>query len=269
MALNLYKMMPTHLQTPQRTYDAFDELRVSLPFRAGLIGGSGKGKSQLALNLYLRMGAFKRIIFIIKKHEEPLILWWKEIIEQQQQRDPEIEVIEGTEFSDLPRIDTLDKEDPRNTLLVLDDVMLDDNQAEAMKFFIRGRSVNVSIMYLAQKFKQIPLVTRLQMTHIFLLEVDSVPEAKRILREYGDVDELYPMYAEIIKTPWSWLLIDCETRLPELKYRQDFGDMEANKRLPIGDEEEPKLLEEKKDGDGAGLSITKPKRKGKAKKMLS
>ena len=232
-AVNMYKLLPKDLQTPMRMYPSFPDYRIQLPFRMCVCAGSGKGKTNATVQIALRLNCFRRYIWIVKKKDEVLMQFWRRLIEKQMQRDPQVELIEGSTFDDLPPISTMDPQDDRNTLLVIDDSVIDKDQYNAMQYFLRGRSIHCSIAYLTQKFHQVPIFVRQQLTHVALLELDSIPEAQKVLREYGDAKELMPFYRQIIETPFAWLLLDFETRFPTLKYRDCFGDLEENRALPL------------------------------------
>ena len=247
-AMNMYELLPIDLQDQMRTYDKFPQLRIALPCRMAIIAGSGKGKTQCLINHLFRMNCYKRFFIIVKKHNEKMILWLKRVVEAQQQRDPEVELVEGTDLKDLPNINTLDPEDQRNTAVILDDQVIDRDQHNAMEYMIRGRSMHCSIFYISQKFlgkEGIPVLVRRQLTHVCVLELDSLAEAKRILNEFGEAKELLPKYLEIVTKPFNWILFDLETRHPTLKVRDAFGDMDANAKLPLYYDGLKKLKEEK------------------------
>ena len=151
--------------------------------------------------------------------------------------DPEVELIEGTSYADLPNIETLDSEDPRSTILVLDDEIAETDPKllhNAMQYWIRGRSKHCSILALVQKFHSLGIVERNQLTHIFMLELDSLPEAKKVIREYADVKKVFPFYEQIIQEEYAWLTIDLTARADSvLRYRHCFGDMDENEKLPL------------------------------------
>ena len=252
-ALPLYTMLPLDLQSPMRTYPSFDELRLQIPMRCAVTSKSGGGKTVTLMNILLRMNCFQRFILVLKKPGEPMMQWLKRIIESQQQRDPEVELIEGTTCADLPNINTLREDDERNTCLVIDDQQLDPDSGQIGQYFLRGRSLNISIFYLCQRFHTMDIFLRAQLTHMALLKIDSKTQLHNILREYGDVDELLPKYKEIVKQPNGFMLLDLETTIPELKYRDCYGDFEQNKRLPL--EGQARLLE---DGKGKRKKSKQP-----------
>jgi hypothetical protein len=263
MSMNMYELLPDDLKEDMRTYDSFPELRIAIPCRMAIIAGSGKGKTQCLVNHLFRMSCFKRYFIVVKKHNEKMITWLKRVIEAQQQRDPEVEIVEGTDLRDLPNINTLDPEDSRNTAVILDDQIVDRDQSNAMEYMIRGRSMHCSIFYISQKFlgkEGIPVLVRRQLTHVCMLELDSLAEVKRILNEFGEAKELMPRYLEIVKKPFNWMCFDLESRHPSLKVRDAYGNMEENAKLPLH-YEEPKLIEAPKKSDG--LAIPKLRRSKK------
>ena len=80
----MYELLDDDLKKPLRYPESFARLRLGpLAVRGCAIGGSGKGKTQMAWNIVTRMGCFQRYIWILKKPDEDLIVQWRRNVEEQ------------------------------------------------------------------------------------------------------------------------------------------------------------------------------------------
>lgn len=209
-AMNYYKIIkPTHTKNPNYGISH----NIQIPFRIGIIGRTGGGKTNELLNL-IRMfsnpkGTFKDLIIYCRNKSEPLYDYVLEKI-------PDAKFIEVSDESNILPIDSLEEQ----TLVVFDDLLpLMTDKAVVKKvadYFIRGRKqggVNgVSMVFLSQNFFGIPKIVRQQLNYVILKKINSNRDLSTILSEFplGDIDikQLKNIYASTSKGIESSLMID-------------------------------------------------------------
>jgi hypothetical protein len=83
----------------------------------------------------------------------------------------------------MPDIDKFNKE--QQTLVVMDDLINQKNQAPMIDFFIRARKKNASLVYITQSYYQVPKMIRNNISYIILKQVSSMRNLAMIMKEYG------------------------------------------------------------------------------------
>lgn len=181
---------------------------IKIPFRMLIIGASGSGKTNVAVEILRnRMnGTFENIIICCKSAEEPLYQWMRDELGEG------IEIYEG--IDNVPLLNSL--EGYGQTLVIFDDLVLEKNQSVIEDYFIRGRKVGggISCMYLTQSYFKTPKVIRLQCNYIILKKLSSDRDLKLILSEYSlgiDKDQLFKLYSYATGVPNSFLMIDIDS----------------------------------------------------------
>jgi hypothetical protein len=124
-----YKKLPSKYLLKQHNPN-FETHGIKVPFRMLIIGGSGAGKTQTFLNILHNFGnTFQNIHIITKNKDEPLYNY----LEDKLGKDG-LSVKEG--ISNAPNLDDLDKQE--QTLIVMDDLVLEKNQRQLEEYFIRA-----------------------------------------------------------------------------------------------------------------------------------
>lgn len=220
--------------------------KILVPFRAGVIGSSGSGKTNLVLDLIHRFsypkGTFKDIIVYLRCRDEPLYNYLSE------QLKDSIELIEVRTEHDIKDLDLLDD----STLVVFDDLILADKpvQDKIGEYFIRGRKKGISCIYISQNFYSIPKVIRGQFGYIFLKKIGSSKDLNMILREFPldvnvkELKKLYlsasiglenSFYIDINKNEFykNFQLIDRNVVLLEENNKKSISKKENNKKSSV------------------------------------
>ena len=193
---------------------------INLPFRMLIIGGSGAGKTQTLLNLIHNMnGTFNKIYVITKNKHEPLYEYLEEKLKD------DISVIEGIDAA--PDLDKdISKKD--QTLIVMDDLVLEKNQKPLEEYFIRARKQNASLVYISQSYFAVPPMIRKNLNYLIIKRLSNRPDLFRIMREYSlgvEKDVLLKLYEESIKdNKQDFLLVDLDAE-PEHRFRKNFNDI--------------------------------------------
>ena len=151
--------------------------------RALICGPSGSGKTQLLMNIILQKWIpFKKLVLVSSSLEQPM---YQVLIHGLQNNVPFDDIIgvflhkyyikkheipieyvmthlssgHNVPFSVHESIDTLDGPETfeEGTLIVFDDLMLDKSAIKkAEEFFVRGRPMGVSIIFLTQSYYEVP-----------------------------------------------------------------------------------------------------------------
>ena len=123
-----------------------------------ILGPSGSGKTQLLLNLIMRWMKWNKLYLVAPSVDDQRCY---EVLKDFNENAATIageNVIEFiTDIDEAPSIDDIDG--GVNNLVVYDDVML-DNQKNPARIFSRGRHKNTDVIYVTQRYTQIPKVIR-------------------------------------------------------------------------------------------------------------
>ena len=118
----------------------------------------------------------------------------------------------------------------RNVLIVFDDMIADMNNNKKLnpvvtELFIRGRKLNISIVFITQSYFKVPKDARLNSTHFFIMKIPNKRELQQIaLNHSSDIDfnDFMKIFKKYTKEPYSFLVND--TTLPSddpLKFRKN------------------------------------------------
>ena len=105
---------------------------------------------------------------------------------------------------EITPVSEMDYEDNQK-LVIFDDYVCDKNQRRIIDYFIQGRHMNCSVIYLSQSFYKTPKDIRLNCSHYCLYEFPSSREANRISDEMGVDKEIY---RAATKKPFTFLYVD-------------------------------------------------------------
>ena len=197
----------------------FDIHKINVPFRMLIVGASGSGKTNTALNIIQAMSnTFSSIDIITKNADEKLYNYLKQKIKKN------LNIYEGV--SKIPNVDSYDKSS--NHLIIFDDLML-DKMDKICDFYIRSRKMSCSCMFLTQSYigngtKEFRTI-RKNCDYIILKKINGVNDLKLINREYSlgvDNETFLNMYNQIINEDFNnFLMIDCEKGSDE-RFRKNF-----------------------------------------------
>jgi hypothetical protein len=209
----------------------FASHQIKVPFRIGVIGSSGGGKSQWLLNLLSKMQDTFGHIYVCYRSAEPLYQFLEKSIGADK-------ITFFTQLSKFPQLNDMPKD--KQVLCVFDDVVnySDKEQGIIKEYYIRGRKVGkgISMCYLSQSFFRIPKIIRLQCNYLILLKLGSKRDLALILADYGlgvDKNELMAIYKDATQIPFDFLKISTDEREDAKRFSHNWVDF-----YDIGDEEE-------------------------------
>ena len=118
----------------------------------------------------------------------------------------------------------------RKVLIVFDDMIADMSNNKKLnpivtELFIRGRKLNISIVFITQSYFKVPKDVRLNSTHFFIMKIPNKRELQQIaLNHSSDIDFKYFMkiFKKYTAEPYSFLVND--TTLPSddlLRFRKN------------------------------------------------
>ena len=122
------------------------------------------------------------------------------------------------------------KRKKRKVLIIFDDMiaeMIDNRRLNPIvtELFIRGRKLNISIVFITQSYFKVPKDVGLNSTHFFVMKFPNKRELQQIaLNHSSDIDfkDFVKIYKKYTKEPYSFLVND--TTLPSynpLRFRKN------------------------------------------------
>ena len=213
-----YKEMPKRFHLKSHNPN-FDKHGINVPFRMLIVGSSGSGKTQTLLNIIHTMGeTFQNLHVITKNKDEPLYNYLQDKLKEN------INIVEGIEQA--PNLDKFDKDE--QSLIVMDDLVLERNQKALEQYFIRARKLNCSLIYISQSYYAVPPIIRKNLTYLVIKRLSSLPDLFRILREYSlgvDKEQLKKIYeASTTENKQDFLLVDLDAD-PKDRFRKNFNEI--------------------------------------------
>ena len=118
----------------------------------------------------------------------------------------------------------------RKVVIVFDDIIADMINNERLnpivtELFIRGRKINISIVFITQSYFKVPKGVRLNSTHFFIMKIPNKRELQQIALNHSsviDFKDFIKIYKKCTAEPYSFLVND--TTLPSdnpLRYRKN------------------------------------------------
>ena len=107
--------------------------------------------------------------------------------------------------------------DKENKILIVFDDMIDDMinnkklNSIVTELFIRGRKLNISLVFITQSYFKVPKDVRLNTTHFFIMKISNKRELQQIaLNHSSDTNfkDFLKIYKKYIVEPYSCLVND-------------------------------------------------------------
>ena len=188
------------------------------PYRMLIIGGSGSGKTNALLNLINNQPDIDKVYpyeakyqYLIKKREKVGLDHFDDHKAFMEYSNDMHDVYKNIEDYNIGK--------KRKVLIIFDD-MIDDMINKRLnpvvtELFIRGRKLNISIVFITQSYFKVPKDVRLNSTHFFIMKIPNKTEHQQIaLNHSSDIDfkDFMKIYKKYTKEPYSFLVND--TTLP-------------------------------------------------------
>ena len=118
----------------------------------------------------------------------------------------------------------------RKILIVFDDMIADMINNDKLnpivtELFIRGRKLNISIVFITQSYFKVPKDVRLNSTHFFIMKIPNKRELQQIALNYSsdtDLKDFMKIYKKSTAEPYSFLVNDTTGRSDDpLRFRNN------------------------------------------------
>lgn len=202
------------------------------PFQLCAVGGTGRGKTNAMLSMLISAISFDRYYIYSKHLDDPndvydILFNYLNKTEQalkKKLKDPDYQMVWwGNTYDEIPSVDEYDGN--YKSVLLVDDFMneMDKNSKKLKDIFISGKHKNVSVIFLVQRYNEIPPTIRSNTNYYCLFEMNDRLEDMLIAREQSlgiSYEEFLRIYHEAVKERYSFFVIDKKTDYPMLKYRK-------------------------------------------------
>ena len=127
-------------------------------------------------------------------------------------------------------IEDYNPEKNRKVLIVFDDMiadMINNKKLDSVvtELFVRGRKLNISIVFIKQSYFKVPNDLRLNSTHFFIMKIPNKRETQQIALNHSsniDFKDFMKIYKKYTKEPSSFLVNDTTLPLDDpLRFRKN------------------------------------------------
>ena len=208
------------------------------PCRISIIGGSGSGKTNTLLNLINNQPNIDKIYLYAKDpHEDK----YQFLIKKRESRglkhfnDPKAFIEYSNGMHDVYNYDyNLDKEN--KVLIVFDDMianMINNKKLNSIvtELFIRGRKLNISLVFITQSYFKVPKDVKLNTTHFFIMKIPNKRELQQTaLNHSSDIDfkDFVRTYKKYKNKPYSFSVNDTTlASVNSLRFRKNLYDIKS------------------------------------------
>ena len=188
------------------------------PYRILIIGGSGSGTRNALLNLINNEPDIDKIYLYAN---DPYEAKYQYLINKREKvgldhfDDPKAFIEYSNDMQDVYKnIGDYNPRKNRKVIIVFDDRIADTINNKKLdsivnELFIRGRKINVSIVFITQSYFKVPRVVRLNTTHFFIMNIPNKREVQQIAsHQSSDID--FKVFMKIFKKytaePYSFLV---------------------------------------------------------------
>ena len=159
------------------------------PYRILIVGGSGSGKTNALLNLINNQPDIDQIYLYAK---DPYEKKYQYLINKCEKvglnhfNDPKAFMEYSNDMQDVYKnIEDYNQIKKRKILIVFDDMtadMINNNELNPIvtELFIRGRKLNISIVFITQSYFKVPKDVTLNSTHFFIMKIPNKRELQQI-----------------------------------------------------------------------------------------
>ena len=158
------------------------------PYRILIIGGSGSGKTNALLNLINNQPDIDKIYLYAKDLYEAkyqFLINKRESTGLKHFNDPKAFSEYSNDMPDVYKnIDEYNTDKERKMLIVFDMItdMINNKKLNSIvtELFIRGRKLNISLVFITQSYFKVPKDVRLNSTHFFIMKIPNKRELQQI-----------------------------------------------------------------------------------------
>ena len=131
--------------------------------------------------------------------------------------DPKAFIEYSNDMHDVYKnIDDYNPDKENKILIVFDDMIADmihnkNLDSIVTELFIRGRKLNISLVFITQSYFKVPKVVRLNTTHFFIVKIRNKRGLQQIATNHSSdisTKDFINIYGECTFEPYSFLVID-------------------------------------------------------------
>ena len=190
------------------------------PYRILIIGGSGSGKTNLLLNLIENQPDIDKIYLYAKDPYESkyqYLINKREGVGINHFNNPKAFIEYSNDMHDLYKnIDEYNPDKENKILIAFEDMIADMIHNKKLnsivtELFIRGKKLNISLVFITQLYFKVPKDVRLNTSHIFIANIPNKRELQQIaINHSSDISTKYfaNIYRKCENEPYSFLVID-------------------------------------------------------------
>ena len=192
------------------------------PCRILIVGGSGSGKTNALLNLLGHQEAGEIIDKVYLYVKDPYESKYQYLINKREKTgrkhlgDSRAFVEYSSNINDVyENIDDYNPNKDRKVVIIFDDMIAEKLPPKVTELFIRGRKLNLSIVFVTQSYFRTPKDIRLNCTHYFLMGIPNKRELQQICYNHSadtDFKDFQKMYRDATQQKYDYFVVD--TTLP-------------------------------------------------------
>ena len=183
-----------------------------------IIGGSGSGKTNLLLNLIPTR--HWQNIFVYKNPYEAkyqYLINKREGVGINHFNDPEVFIDYSNDMHDVYKnIDEYNLDKENKILIVFDDMIADMIHNKKLnsivtELFIRGRKLNISLVFITQSYFKVPKDVTLNTSHFFIAKTPNRTELQQTAINHSSdisIKDFSNVYRKCTVEPYSFLIND-------------------------------------------------------------
>ena len=185
-----------------------------------IIGASGSGKTNALLNLIDNHPDVDKICLYAKdpyKDKYQCLVKKRESIGLKYFNDPKAFIEYSNDMNDVYKnINDYNPDKENKILIVFDDMiadMINNKKLNSIitELFIRGRKLNISLVFITQSYFKVPKDVRLNTTHFFIMKIPNKREFQQIaINHSSDINtkDFINIYKKCTDKPYSLLVND-------------------------------------------------------------
>ena len=190
------------------------------PYKILIIGGSGSGKTNLLLGLIEKQPDIDKIYSYAKDPYESkyqYLINKRESVGINHFNDPKAFIEYSNAMHDVYENIDDDNPDKENKILIVFDDMIADLihnkklNSVVTELFIRGRKLNISLVFVTQSYFKVPKDVRLNTSHFSIAKIPNKRELQQIaINHLSDINtkDFANIYRKCTNKPYYFLVID-------------------------------------------------------------
>ena len=204
------------------------------PYRILIVGSSGSGQTNTLLNLMNNQSDIDKIYLHAKNLYEDkyqFLIKRRESIGVKHFNDPKAFIEYSNDMQDVYKnINDYNPDKENKILIIFDDMIADmihnkNLNSIVTKLFIRGRQLNISLVFITQSYYKVPKDVRLNTTRFFIMKIPDKRELHQIAINHSsakDFKEFINIFKKDTDKRYSFLVSDTTLASDNpLRFRKD------------------------------------------------